>query len=156
MTEQDVTYQSVARGSGGITVLMTQNIAGLRDAMGSADKAESLMGNLQTIFICQSTGETASWASKLIGERHVTITGMNIGRAGGVQGGVRGDSTSNAGVSRHEERRSYLESSAFQRLRRGGAACDYLVDAVVYSGGKLFAGENGEAVPYKLVSFRQR
>jgi hypothetical protein len=156
LSPKDTEYQAVARSAGGVTCFLTQQFSSIRDAMGSADKAENLTANLQTKFFCQNTGESNAWASELIGDRYTQITNINVGRGGGLQAGVMAEASTNAGVSRHEEKRAWIEPSAFQKLRRGGAANDYLVDAVVFCGGKLFAGEKGEAQPYKLLSFKQR
>ena len=30
------------------------------------------------------------------------------------------------------------------------------IEAIVYAGGKLFDAQNGEKLPYKLITFRQR
>jgi len=155
LSASDSEYQAVARSAGGVTCLLTQQFSSIRDAMGSDDKAESITANLQNKFFCQNTGDTNRWASQLIGERYVKITNINVGRGGGLQEGIMAEASTNAGVSRHEEKRAFLEPSAFQKLRRGGPGNAYLVDAVVFVGGKLFAGEN-EAKPYKILSFRQR
>jgi len=53
-------------------------------------------------------------------------------------------------------RRAY-NFGAFQRLRRGGAANNYTVEAVVFAGGKMFAGDKAtEPQPYKILAFNQR
>jgi hypothetical protein len=156
LSPKDTEYQAVARSAGGITILLSQQISGIREAMGSDDKSENLTANLQTKVFCQNTGESNSWASSLIGERYTNITNINVGRGGGLQAGVMAEASTNAGVSRHEEKRAWIEPSAFQKLRRGGAAHAYLVDAVIFCGGKLFPNERGEPQPYKILSFRQR
>jgi hypothetical protein len=157
LSPKDTEYQAVARSAGGVTVLLTQQISSVREALGHPDKAENLTSNLQTVFVCQSTGETARWASQRIGERYVKITGFSGGHSAPVdlQPGV--GSSTNSGISVNEQLRSYIQPSAFQRLRRGGAANNYIVEAVVFAGGKMFAGDKAnEPQPYKTLAFNQR
>jgi hypothetical protein len=155
LSPKDAEYQAVARSAGGVTCLLTQQISSIREAMGSKDKAENLTANLQTKWFCQNTGETNAWASELIGERYTNINSINVGGGGNMQQAMVGDRSSNAGVTRSEQKRAYIEPSAFQKLRRGGTANNYIVDAVVFCGGKVFAGEK-EPQPHKIISFSQR
>ena len=69
LSPRDTEYQAVARSAGGITVLLTQQISSIREALGSADKAANLTANLQSKWFCQNTGETNEWAAKMIGAR---------------------------------------------------------------------------------------
>ncbi|MBS0448505.1 MAG: TraM recognition domain-containing protein [Proteobacteria bacterium] len=153
LSASDAEYQAVARSSGGVTCLLTQQISSIRDALGSEDKAEALLANLMSKWFCQNTGETNSWASELIGERYVNIANVNMGRGGSES--VDGPASSHAGISTTEQKRFYLEPAAFQRLRRGGVENDLLVDAVLFAGGKQFPSDQGPA-PYRTVTFRQR
>jgi hypothetical protein len=155
LTPKDAEYQCVARSGGGITVYITQNYSNIREALGSDERAESLASNLIVKVFCQNTGHTNEWASRLIGERYLQITGINVGRGGGTKDGMIGDASSHAGISRSEQKRAWIEPAAFQKLRRGGKANGYLVDAVVFIGGQVFEGRNGPQ-PYKLMSFSQR
>jgi hypothetical protein len=150
----DNEYQAVARGSGGVTFLLTQQFSSIREALGSNDKAENLTANLQTKWFCQNTGETNEWASKLIGERYTPITALNVGRGGAVQAGIMGDASTHAGINRSDQKRAFIEPSAFQKLRRGGVANNRVVEAVVFCGGKMFAGEK-EPQPFKILAFPQ-
>lgn len=61
----------------------------------------------------------------------------------------------NAGVSRGDQRRYYVEPATFTTLRRGGAQNNYQVEAIVYLGGTLFHGGT-EMLPYKFITFNQR
>jgi hypothetical protein len=156
LSPRDTEYQAVARGAGGVTCLLTQQLSSIREAIGSQDKAENLTANLQTKWFCQNTGETNQWASRLIGERYVSITAVNVGRGGGVQStGVLGEASTHASVNRSEQKRAFIEPSAFQTLRRGGGANNHVVDAVVFCGGKLF-GLDKDPQPFKILSFPQK
>jgi hypothetical protein len=146
----DAEYQAVARSAGGCTVYLTQNRESYRRVLGNDDAVDALLGNLQTKFFCQNSAvDTNEWASKLLGERWVMVTGTNVSQGSDGQG--RGQNT-NAGVSRSEQKRAYVEPSEFTTLRRGGEAYQFQIDTIVYKGGHLF--ENG--LPFKLLTFSQR
>jgi hypothetical protein len=101
LSPKDTEYQAVARSAGGVTCLLTQQISSIREALGSEDRAENLISNLQTKFFCQNSGETATYAANLIGERYTQITGINIGHSAS-----RDPQGHRAG--RHERRRQPL------------------------------------------------
>jgi hypothetical protein len=157
VTNFDAEYQAVARSAGGCTVYLTQNRESYRRVLKNDDAVDSLLGNLQAKFFCQNTGATNKWASDLLGERWLKITGTNVGQS-------RNDATlknpeestsHNSGVSRTEQRRFFVEPSTFTTLRRGGALNNFQVEAIVYNGGYLFTHGN-ESLPYKFLTFNQR
>jgi hypothetical protein len=150
LSPKDTEYQAVARSAGGVTCFLTQQISSIREAMGSDDKAENLISNLQTKFFCQNSGETAEYASKLIGDRYTDITGVNLGRSASTQAGVLGDAGMSGGISTKQEKRRWIEASDLQKLRRGSESADFYVDSYIFAGGKMFAGE-----PYKKQAFDQ-
>jgi type IV secretory pathway TraG/TraD family ATPase VirD4 len=159
ITDQDAEYQAVARSAGGCTVYLTQNRESYRRVLGNDDTVDALLGNLQCKFFCQnSSPDTNEWAAKLLGERYVLID--SEGMSYGEEHGSANEQTS-------EQRRFYVEAAQFATLRRGGAANDFKVDAIVYNGGYQFidqppadpdTGEQDdpEYVPYKRMTFRQR
>lgn len=145
----DGEYQAVARSAGSCTVYLTQNRESYRRVLGNADAVDSLLGNLQCKIFCQNSGETNEWAAKLLGERWLHVNSVNVGQH---------DSNTphqSSGVTRAEQRRYFVEPSQFTTLRRGGAANNYLVDAIVYNGGYEFK-TSGELLPYRLLTFNQK
>ena len=153
VTKFDAEYQAVARSAGGCTVYLTQNRESYRRVLGNADAVDSLLGNLQTKFFCQNSGETNEWAAKLLGERWVAITSTNVGQNRNDAGQPLNDGGSHsAGVSRSEQRRYFVEPSTFTTLKRGGALHEFQVQAVVYKGGHLFTG----GLPHTILTFNQR
>ena len=147
VSEFDSEYQAVARSAGGATVYLTQNRESLIRVLGSEPAVASLLANLQTKIFCQNAGETNEWASKLLGDRYVNVTGTNVGN---------GDKDHHhAGVSTNEQHRRYVEPSAFTTLKRGGEVYGRQVEAIVYKGGTLFTSSTGELLPYKLLTFMQ-
>lgn len=144
----DAEYQAVARSAGGCTVYLTQNIDSYKRVLGNDAAVESLLGNMQCKMFAQNMGGTNEWASRLLGERFVYVTGTNVGR--GDQG------NGHAGVSTNEQRRYYVEPSRFTTLKRGGELNNCEVEVIVYNGGKQFPSEDGrELLPYRLLTFKQ-
>ena len=135
ISRSDPAFQAVARSAAGCTVYLGQNINQYRRRLGSNDAFESFMGNLQTKFFCQNTGDTNEWAAKLLGQRWTEFQGS--GSSYGASGGSASTSTS--------WQRAYLvEPNAFTTLRRGGAPNGYTVDTYVYKGGHIFYA-NGQS-----------
>jgi hypothetical protein len=159
VTRNDAEYQAVARSAGGCTVYLSQNRESYRRVLGNNDAVDSLLGNLQAKIFCQNSGETNDWASKILGERWLTITSTNVGQQDGLQQNNQAKTTSNSssGVSRSEQRRHFLEAAVFTTLKRGGEQHNFQVQAVVYNGGHLFSSPGKEAfLPYKILTFNQR
>jgi len=145
ISDFDAEYQAVARSAGGCTVYLTQNRESYRRALGNDDSVDALLGNLQTKFFCQNSSvETNKWASDLLGERWVMVTSSNVSQG-------QAENSGSAGVGRSEQKRYFVEPSAFTTLKRGGAVYGGLVECIVYKGGNLFA----DGQPYKLLVFRQ-
>lgn len=154
----DSEYQAVARSAGGCTVYLTQNRESFRRVLKNYDAVDSLLGNLQCKIFCQNAGETNDWAAKILGERYINITSTNAGLSRNDQAFPMPQPQQagyNAGVSRSEQRRYFVEPATFTTLKRGGAHYNYQVEAIVYNGGHLFTSSNGESLPYKLLTFNQ-
>src|ERR1700722_8584704 len=152
----DSEYQAVARSAGGCTVYLTQNRESYLRVLKSAEAVDSLLGNLQAKFFCQNSGHTNEWASKLLGERWLKITSTNVGQSRSDNLlPMQNQGNQNAGFSRSDQRRFYVEPATFTTLKRGGPQHDFQVEAIVYNGGHVFY--NGqEALPFKLIKFNQR
>jgi hypothetical protein len=142
ISDFDSEYQAVARSAGGCTVYLTQNRESYRRVLGNDDAVDSLMGNLQAKFFCQNAGETNEWAAKLLGERWQSITGTGSSHDG---------ERSTGSVNQSQQRRYYVEPSAFTTLKRGGDIYGRQVEAIVYKGGTIF--EDG--MPFKKLTFDQ-
>lgn len=155
LTHFDAEYQAVARSAGGCTVYLTQNRESYRRVLGNSDAVDSLLGNLQAKFFCLNSGETNEWASRLFGERWRPILSTNLGRSRNERL-LANDGSHSSGVNRSEQSRRYVEPSRFITLKRGGPAHGFQVQAIVYNGGQLFEGPDGELLPYRLLTFNQR
>jgi type IV secretory pathway TraG/TraD family ATPase VirD4 len=158
VSEFDAEFQAVARSASGCTVYLTQNRESYRRVLGNADAVDSLLGNLQAKFFCQNSGDTNEWAAKLLGERWIHVTSTNVGQNRTEDIHSQGGHQS-SGVTRSEQRRYFVEPARFTTLKRGGAANNYQVQAIVYNGGHLFptgAAGKEEMLPYKLITFNQK
>ncbi len=154
----DSEYQAVARSAGGCTVYLTQNRESFRRVLKNNDAVDSLLGNLQCKIFCQNAGETNEWAARLLGERWVRITSTNAGQSRNevvLSMPQQGQGNLNAGISRSDQRRYFVEPAVFTTLKRGGPQHNFQVQAIVYNGGHLFANGN-EMLPYRLLTFNQR
>ncbi len=119
---------------------------------------DSLLGNLQAKFFCQNAGDTDEWASKLLGERWLHVTSTNVGHSQPDRPPVMGDGQHSSGVSRSEQRRYYVEPSAFTTLKRGGALNHYQVESCLVTAASQFPGtcKAKPWLPYTLLTFNQR
>ncbi|MDB6025855.1 MAG: hypothetical protein JWM68_2078 [Verrucomicrobiales bacterium] len=156
VTKGDAEYQAVARSAGGCSIFLTQNRESYIRTLGDANTVDSLLGNLQTKFFCQNTGETNEWASKLLGERWLNITSTNASQGKHDHVHSTENTSHSTSVSRSDQKRFYVEPSVFTTLKRGGEINNFQVHAIVYKGGHLFAGPGTEKLPYKLLTFNQR
>lgn len=152
----DSEYQAVARSASGCTVYLTQNRESYLRVLGNESAVDSLLGNLQAKFFCQNSGKTNAWASELLGKRWLWTTSTSVGQQQKDQFNLAQDPGShNAGVSRQEQSRLFVEPSVFTTLRRGGESHQFQVEAIVYNGGHLFTNGGNELLPYKLITFNQ-
>ena len=152
VTFRDAEYQAVARSAGGCTVYLTQNRESYRRVLGNNDAVDSLLGNLQAMFFCQNAGETNEWAAKLLGQHWLDVTSTNVGTR------FEKENQVNAGVSRSQQRRYFVEPATFTTLKRGGEKNNFQVEAVVYNGGSQFqTAVNGrtETLPFTILTFSQ-
>jgi len=158
VSKSDSEYQATARSAGGCTVFLTQNRESLRRVLKNDDAVGSLLGNLQAKFFCQNTGETNLWASGILGQRYVNITSTNAGQSRQTQPLLAPPQlpNHNAGVTRSQDKRFFVEPAEFTTLKRGGPQFNYQVECIVFKGGHLFGNGSGERLPYKRLTFNQR
>lgn len=153
--QHDQIFQTTARSSRAATVYMTQNIPNLLAAFGENAKpfVDSICGNLQTkVWHGNSDPESNQWAATVIGRsRQLFLNGSQqhegydlLQLAAG--NGSRGSS----GFS--EQMEFDCDPRIFTGLRIGGQANRWLVDGIVYQGGKKFAANGKSWMP---VTFRQ-
>ncbi len=149
ISDFDAEYQAVARSAGGCTVYLTQNRESYRRVLGNDDAVDCLLGNLQTKFFCQNSGETNEWASRLFGEYWKEVTTTSFSNSYGI---TQPNDSSSGGISTQEQRRNYVDPARFTTLKRGGFLHQFLVESIVYKGGHLF--EDG--MPFKRLTFNQQ
>lgn len=141
----DALFQSTARSSRACTVYLTQNLPSYYSAFGghnARSDADSFLGNLQTkIFHANGDPATNNWAADSIGKtRQATFYG------GLSEALARGSALSqNAGGSMVVE---YLvQPQEFTMLRTGGEEAGFVVDSVIFQGGRRWVGmKKGEPI----------
>lgn len=156
--DNDSHFACIARSTRTACVYVTQSLSNYL-AMGSGPQTEAqvhgLLGNQQIQVFNQSTDtKSIEYAQALFGKRRQVLMqgGIQQSNADWVSSavGLAANGTSNAGFSEHMDYE--LHAGDFQRLARGGPP-DWIVEAVVYQGGKHF-GSTGR--PWLPVQFRQQ
>lgn len=155
---EDCQFQSTARGSRVITVLITQNIPNLDVALGGSDvgraASESLIANFGTmIFHCNTCQRTNEFASGLIGRSVQVLANGNSSYQTDDWAmtalGFGGSGQSSGGFSEHWE--ACVQPAEFTRLRTGGPP-HWECDAIVVQSGTTFADTGRIWAP---ITFRQ-
>ena len=139
VNQYDALFQSTARSSRACTVYLTQNLPGYQTALGGGDgksAAEAFLGNLQTkIFHANGDPQTNNWAADSIGRvRQLQFSGGMSETTNQAKG-----SSQNAGGTMTFE--YVIQPQEFTMLRTGGDDNDAMVDAVIFQGGRRWAGE---------------
>jgi hypothetical protein len=159
VSDFDAEWAAVARSAGACACFAVQNRESLIRVLGNAATVDSLLGNLQCVFLCQnSSSSTNEWAAKLIGERWRPVVSINAGRSN--PQAPEADPTLTSGIVSSEQRRYFVEPARFTTLKRGGPKYGDQVECIVYNGGAKFQGvdEDGRPalLPYALLTFNQR
>lgn len=142
VTDEDAAVTAVCRGQRAPHIFATQCLNGLKDKLGSNERAEVLIGNLGTRFVCNPTPFTAKWVTEnLVGK---TIKTFYSGNASGssyqnvgdlVTGGAQ--PTSSTGFSQQMD--FAVQFQDLFELRKGGSP-DYVVECLWFQAGRRFAG----------------
>lgn len=146
-TKFDSLFQTTARSARCCTVLLTQNLNNYLAAYGGESgeaQAKSLLGNLTTQVVhALADSDTATYIADLIGRRKQFLTNGSVQHApyhpiddflGDTAGPVTG------GYSESFEYE--LQPAELCRMRTGGPANRFLVDALVWRGGQPFPSTN--------------
>lgn len=155
--KSDQLFQTTARSARAAVVYMTQNVPNLLAAFGGeSSKAltDSILGNLQTkIWHANSDPETNQWAASVIGKsRQLFLNGSQSHEGYDLLQVAAG--TGSRGTSGFSEQMEFeCDPRIFTGLRIGGPANRWLVDGIVYQGGKQFAANGKSWMP---VTFRQQ
>lgn len=160
LSKKDQEFQSTSRGCRGLTVYLTQSLAGVYAKIGGNAEhiADALLGNLATtIMHAQPDAKTCAWMAERIGkavtwrrnagESENSSTGAststNSSSAGGKTSHSSGGGTtigegrgSSWGASEVVDYR--LQPSHFTTLKKGGGA-DRVSEAVIFEAGRVFA-----------------
>lgn len=127
--EYDQLFTSASRAKKCVTFNLCQSVDQIYDVMRSKERAHALLANLKLKFFLANDGETAEYASKLIGKRWSMLgnSGTQLGGAGQGFGGGQ------------EAQVEHKIPADFFGLRSGGPDNDMTVDAVLFNGGEAFS-----------------
>jgi hypothetical protein len=135
----DLKFQATARSKRACTVYLTQNLPTYFDKAGQ-DRTNALLGNLQTkIFHANGCHQTNTWAADTIARGVTHRASTNI-------------SSSGMSFGSSEAIDYTVPPAEFQRLRRGGAENNGVVDAYIFQAGRVWPS-TGES--YLRASFKQ-
>ena len=164
LTSYDFQFQATCRSAWVATVMLSQSISSFYAALGGNERArvetDSLLTNLTTKVFHALGGDavTAEWAAGLIGRTRQFFANGNTTHSGddrwsavlGLDWLGHNGSTS-AGFSESFE--FEVQPREFTRLRTGGPANDWCVDAIVFQNGRVFKQSGRSWLP---VTFRQK
>ena len=135
VNQHDLAFLTTARSSRCCSIYMTQTFSNLVAAMGGDQKgkalADGLAGVLANRIFCANTDpKTNAWAADVFAKsfQQRFNAGVNHNQQGG-QG-------TNAGAS--ESLEYNVQPAEFVTLRKGGPENNYLVEAIVGQGGRVF------------------
>ncbi|WP_176454329.1 type IV secretory system conjugative DNA transfer family protein [Siphonobacter sp. BAB-5385] len=149
ITDYDMHFQATARSSRACTVYLTQNLPNYFAELGSRDRVNSLVGNLQTkIWHANSDPETNNHASEVIGRRWQIRQGISQSVGG---------ETLNFGNSQSESFDYDCPPQEFSRLLKGGPANENIVEGIVFQNGRVWANNRDlkNAPIFLRTSFKQ-
>jgi hypothetical protein len=136
VTEYDMQFQATARSSKACTVYLTQNLPNYYAVMGGAQskyRVDSLIGNLQTkIWHANSDPTTNEHASETIGKS------WQIRQTSGES---YGEGYFNVSSGNSESFDYDVPPQSFTKLKKGGAAHNHTVEAVVFQNGRIWNNE---------------
>ncbi|HYG34298.1 MAG TPA: TraM recognition domain-containing protein, partial [Clostridia bacterium] len=139
-SEHDHHFQATARSSRVAHVVLSQNLHNFYQQFGSGahEIANSIFGNLNTkIFHANSDPTTNEWAARQFGTEVRMKFGFSTSppaRSQGFWGAMRDaiePPPGNNSVSFQEHREYAIQPEEFARLRKGGRANDFQVDALI-------------------------
>jgi len=133
LNEEDMMFQTTARGSKACTVMISQNISNYYATIGGKNptqRVNSLLGNLSTkIFHTNNDYVTNEWAANTIGKTFQAKTSSSVGKY---------DS-----VTVSESLQYQVEPQEFTLLLTGGDSNEFDVEAIVTVAGKTWSnGKN--------------
>lgn len=142
LVSTDSRFQATARSSRTATVYLTQSISAYYAQLGASGEGkattDAFLANLGTkILHCNGDAETNDWSERLIAKDWEYRANASVSSPQKPQDGKgsnrSNDPTVSSGVNPSLE--SSVLASQFTKLRRGGPACSYLVDALVFQAG---------------------
>jgi type IV secretory pathway TraG/TraD family ATPase VirD4 len=143
-TATDADFQSTARSSRVISVLLSQNIGSFYAQLGQFE-TNSLMGNLGTKILCSNGDvQTNQWSAELFSKSWQLRGSTSIGT---------GRDTVSRNYAASESIDFEVLPSQFTSLAKGGPENNWCVEAIAFQGGRIWNETNKR---YIKVAFAQR
>lgn len=153
--EFDVNFSTVARSSRAIKISATQSISVLTSLLGgdprAAEQCRALMSCHAThVVLATNDSETANYYSSLWGEHRELFHSFSDNRQAEPDDLISSIFGGQLNVQNTETIRPRVTIDHLLQLRTGSPEHDYLIDAYVTQGGKLFSDTG---LPYRMVTF---
>lgn len=157
-TGTDALFQTTARSARCCTVYLTQNVHNYHAAYGKEAgpaAAKSLLGNLTTQVVhALADADTATYVADLIGKsRQWFMSNSSSHPPNPMTADLWGQASPQASSGFSEQLQYTVDPAELFRLRTGGPASGYLVDGLVWRGGRPFVSTGRS---YLWTTFPQR
>lgn len=163
IVKHDMLYQATARSARAATVYLTQTISAYYARLGHAgsgrDEADAFLANLATKIFHANSGQTNEWAERLLAKEwtyrahsSVSSSSPNSSLADSAAGSSQGRDRSSVSSGVNPSLESHVLASWFTTLRKGGPASGWLVDALIFQTGRIWAASRKN---HLKVTFRQ-
>lgn len=155
----DAAFQATARSSLVATILLSQNLPGLYEAVGGESGRhviDALTGNLRLkLFASQDDLNTCLWQSELLGKiKRFSFNGSSQPRTDRPFDLFHPRANVSAGFS--ESWDYTIQPWEWSHgLRNGGPANGFLVDAIAYQGGRIWKSNGKTHLPVTFTQYRE-
>jgi type IV secretory pathway TraG/TraD family ATPase VirD4 len=157
ITSHDQLFQTTARSARACTVYLTQNLSNYYAALGGEGtraETDSLLGNLQTkIFHANGDHVTNTWAADLFAKSWQFRANTSSSRTTGFEDGHFSDQQS-SGLSQSFE--WDVAPQEFTTLRKGGPQNGFVVDALLFQGGRIWDATGSNCLRTSFPQLQQR
>ena len=155
--EHQAKFQTTARATRTCTLLSTQSLSNYLSQNGGAAaeaRTHALMANLQTLIVCNtSDAKTVEYMQNLYGRRRQVFMNASSSKQNedlfAQAFGLGDNGSTNAGIS--ESMEFLVQAEHFYQLARGGPQNNWIVQGLLYQGGKTFSSTGKPFMPVNFV-----
>lgn len=144
VTKDDTRFQATARSARVCNLCLTQSLSGLYAKLGGQSEGQACVDALLTnlavkVLHANSDPTTNHWVEQMLGKRWVYQSSSSISSGQKDPSSPWKPITPQASSTSQKAQISNVESAMFLSMRGGGAANQYLVDALVHMTGRVWA-----------------